>query len=698
MQANEAEILNAINSIFKPGDVVEVRVPKTKQFGTVSGYFSNFEEMAKKIVELSGQHAGVYYTLNPVVPALLARTDNKLERKASTTTSDPDIARRSWLLIDADPVRPAGISSTDAEKAAALDTLKQVYSYLKELGWPAPISADSGNGYHLLYKLDLPNTKENTDLVKSVLKALGDRFDTDAVKIDKSVFNAARIVKAYGSLACKGVSTVDRPHRLSKLRTTTGGKEAVSVEQLQELTSVAPKSILLPAQSYSGSGSGKVITTDRIEEFLAYYEIAFKEMKRESNGYKWVLEECPFNPEHNQGEVAVFLNDDGGPGFRCMHNSCAENGWKQFRPHLEQTFNKKFYFFNNKPSALPANAKSISKLHLVSAADAVPEKITWLWKDRIPMGKLTLLAGHPGVGKGCATIDIIARATTGAAWFDAENKQPPMQALLISSEDGAGDTLIPRLIAAEADRSKVKIFYHTITADGDKGFTLDTDLPALRQALEENPAVKLVVIDPISNHLGELSLNREQEVRQALMPLGKLAESYGVAIILVSHLNKSKDLEAVQRVLGAQGLIGAVRVAWLFQKSEDGDSTMIPMKANISKDEGGLEYEIVEQEINIGDESVGIARLVWKKKTFETADASMKKGQTSKHKQAIILLKDLLKDGPLTRQAVIEQFEAYDISDKIAENAFKTLNGVSVKKFGTEALWSLPEMNEKVIL
>jgi AAA domain len=680
LKADHAEVLAAIKQVFKEGDVVEVRVPKAKGSGTISGYFDDHNKLAQGIVELSGKHSGVYYTLNPTVPALLARTNNMITTNAINTTSDNDIQKRSWLLIDADPVRPAGISSNDEEKALAFITLKQVNAYLRSKGWPQPISADSGNGYHLLYRIDIENSKESSDLIKSVLKSLADKFDTKDVKIDRAVFNAARIVKAYGSKSCKGAPTDSRPHRMSRIR-AQAGDGTVTIEQLQEVAGEVTTGLVISPKTYMGQGQGKVITEDRMQEFIEYYELDTKPVEKVSNGLKWVLTQCPFNPEHSNGEVAIFLNEDGGPGFKCMHNSCTENTWKPFRAHLEKESGKVFVFFHNSPAPSSAYAKPTNKFDTAKALNVKGEKIDWLWPDVIPMGKLTLLAGQPGVGKGCATVDIIARASTGAAWpKNVKNTLPPMESLLISSEDSASDTLVPRLIAAEADLSKVNIHNHTITAEGEKGFSLDTDLPTLREYLENNPDIKLVIIDPISNHLGSLSLNREQEVRKVLTPLGKLAEKCGVAIIIVSHLNKNPMLDPSQRVLGAGAMVGAVRASWLFSRQEDGPRQMTPIKGNVIKDDSGLTYEIEEEEITLSNGDVtGIARIVWGDTTYNTAgEALSKDASTSKFNQAKVCIKQMLQDGPADKSAIETQMLTFDIPDKVMNRALKQLGCVLV--------------------
>jgi hypothetical protein len=185
---------------------------------TESGFFDgqHLREMAAAAMRFSGQAKGVYFVMNPIKPDLLARCANRTDvAESGMLTTDGDILRRKWLLVDADPVRDPHISATDAEKAMAHGTILKVRDYLCGEGWPSPILGDSGNGYHLLYRIDLP--AEDGGVVSRILNALAERLNTDAVKIDRTVFNPARIVKLPGTLARKGDNVPDRPHRRAKL-------------------------------------------------------------------------------------------------------------------------------------------------------------------------------------------------------------------------------------------------------------------------------------------------------------------------------------------------------------------------------------------------------------------------------------------------------------------------------------------------
>src|SRR5665213_650317 len=157
-----------------------------------------------------------------------------------------------------------------------------------------------------------------------------------------------------------------------------------------------------------------------------------------------------------------------------------------------------------------------------------PKRIKWLWKDRVPLGKITLIAGNPDNGKSIVAVSIAAICSTGRPWSDCANTIPPSEVLLLIGEDDLDDTVIPRLIASEADRTKVHLLESVNRpGDADTEVRLDVDVPAIDSFLGEHPDIRLVVIDPISNYLGDASMVAEQEARrEVLIPLKKMASSY----------------------------------------------------------------------------------------------------------------------------------------------------------------------------
>jgi hypothetical protein len=164
------------------------------------------------------QPEGVYVTVNPVSPALLARANGRLKvagRRGALSCSDKDVLVRRWLPIDVDPVRPiAGISATDEEKSNARRVIDGVREDLRARGFPDPIFTDSGNGFHAWYPIDPP---ADDKYIEEALKGIAARHDAPDAKVDTTVFNPSRIMKLPGTWARKGDPIPDRPHRMARV-------------------------------------------------------------------------------------------------------------------------------------------------------------------------------------------------------------------------------------------------------------------------------------------------------------------------------------------------------------------------------------------------------------------------------------------------------------------------------------------------
>lgn len=218
-------------NFFNPGEVVEIRAYGLSKIskawegwaggaGIVYGYFDNAEAFGQAAESLERAKApGIYFTLNPVIPDLLARAANRLKAAdaKSPTTSDDNILCVRWLPIDLDPLRPSGISSTDQELESARKLARKIDAWLKkEFSWKPGIPAVSGNGFHLVYRLpDLLNNEDTIETVKRTLAAIAHTFKNKKVDIDLKVYNPSRIWKLYGTTARKGDHTEARPHRKS---------------------------------------------------------------------------------------------------------------------------------------------------------------------------------------------------------------------------------------------------------------------------------------------------------------------------------------------------------------------------------------------------------------------------------------------------------------------------------------------------
>lgn len=190
-----------------------------------SGFFdyAHLHDASIQALELSDQRSpyggysvqGVYWTLNPLDPSVLSRRANRISivDRDFALARDEDVIRRRWILVDCDPVRTAGVSSSQDELVASFDLICDAREYLRNMLPTDPIFGESGNGFHLLYRVDMPNDAASTKAVRDLLRHLASKFDSTRAKIDTSVFNASRICKLYGTLSRKGDSTDSRPHR-----------------------------------------------------------------------------------------------------------------------------------------------------------------------------------------------------------------------------------------------------------------------------------------------------------------------------------------------------------------------------------------------------------------------------------------------------------------------------------------------------
>ncbi|HVT82806.1 MAG TPA: hypothetical protein VHM90_19365, partial [Phycisphaerae bacterium] len=304
MNVDPKEIVRALSAILSPGQVTELRALEatTANYGKPRTIFGYFDDPAKLAAALKGigSAKGIYFTPNPVTPALLARAQNRLKDAGkSETTSDKDITRRRWLLIDCDAVRPAGISASAAEHKAALDCAQNIRADLAERGWPDPIMADSGNGAHLLYAVDLP--ADDGGLIERCLDALADQHGGDTVVVDRSVHNPARIWKLYGTMAAKGDSTVERPHRMARIIELPANMATVTHAQLEELASQAP----VKESPKTKPINGHAPTGDRfawLDAFLTRNADKLPPMTRPGpyeGGRRWEFEYCPWNPSEH---------------------------------------------------------------------------------------------------------------------------------------------------------------------------------------------------------------------------------------------------------------------------------------------------------------------------------------------------------------------------------------------------------------
>jgi hypothetical protein len=332
-----AEVARAYRMIVGDGNVTELRCLDAQRKddyrpGTLFGYFDHAEALAAAVGTITTAK-GIYIIPNAVNPALLARASNRIKPAGKgDSTQDSDIIGRRWLLIDADPVRPAGISSTDAEHTAALARIQDVVAYLQAAGWPTPIVADSGNGGHAMYRIDLP--ADDGGIVQRCLQALAARFDDATVKVDTGNFNPARIWKLYGTMACKGDDVPGRPHRMAHIIDAPQDLQLVPSELLQALAAEAPQPAAAPRQDHAGGGQVFDVA-DFIRRHGLEVEGPHDWNGKQGPGRKWTFRKSPMCDHHGDGPH-IEQHASGAVTAGCPHNSCKGKWtWQDLRQRLE---------------------------------------------------------------------------------------------------------------------------------------------------------------------------------------------------------------------------------------------------------------------------------------------------------------------------------------------------------------------------
>lgn len=349
---------------------------------------------------------------------------------------------------------------------------------------------------------------------------------------------------------------------------------------------------------------------------------------------------------------------------------------------------------SSKPSSASPIAQSEAIVHRLS--DVQPETLEWLWPDRIPLGKLVLLAGDPGLGKSFVTCDLAARVSSGRAWPDGSTwEQPVGSVVMFNCEDGLADTIRPRLDRAGADVSKivaiegVKVLDSETGESRQRGFTLAADLPTLERVVAGLDDCRLVVIDPISAYCGDADSHKNAEVRALLAPLAELAERFRVAILMVTHLAKSAGSKAIYRAMGSMAFAAAARAVWLVAKSPDDEARrlILPAKMNLAADPTGLAYRLVDGAVCWESEPIRMHA-----DELLALEANSKPDTNRNQRdEASEWLRDTLANGSRPSKEVIADGREHGHSEATLRRAYKDMGGKPTKN-GMDGGWmmSLP--------
>lgn len=552
---DETQIRLALD-VLKDNGLVEVRLFVNKR--AYSGYFRNPDNLIKELKKY--QNEVIYFVFNDIDPACYNRVQQEKIIQASVTTSDSDITERKWLMIDIDPTRPTGVSSTEEEKTEARAVGLKVYKFLRDIGFTSPVSADSGNGFHLLYPIWIQNNDENTKLIKDVLQVLDMYFSTDKAEVDTTVFNASRITKLYGTFARKGKDSSDRPHRESKIVKVPPEITPTHISLLKKVASMFP----VPDEKSRWNSYG----ADRfdLDDFLVKHGVPIKERNKYSGGEKYILEHCLFDHNHTGKDAAIFRLDNGAIGYKCFHNSCSQYKWqdvrKMFEPRAYEYSSHRNTAYGTKPEVKKAQKEDkgekfleMSEIQDIDRSNLVYIRSHFTELDKkiigFMKGELSIWTGNSSSGKSTVLGQVGLSAINdgfNVLMYSGELRPHRVKKWMHLQAAGRQFTqptefenlyYVPDKYGSLIDKWMDKHFF---LYNNDYGSEYTQLLADLRERLSKGD-IDVVVLDNIMTlELEELGNDMNNQQTTAVKSLSALAKEFDVHIHVVAHPKKAKTL------------------------------------------------------------------------------------------------------------------------------------------------------------
>jgi putative DNA primase/helicase len=333
------------------------------------------------------------------------------------------------------------------------------------------------------------------------------------------------------------------------------------------------------------------------------------------------------------------------------------------------------------------------QMSTIRAADVAPRAVSWLWQGRIPLGKVTMIVGYPGICKSLLGTFLAATVSRGATWPTGEDLAPKGSVLMVSTEDEPADTIVPRLQAADAEMAAVHLFQEVADNSGRRSLDLMRDIEALEQKAALLGDLKLIIIDPITACLGRANQNAAGDTRAVMMRLADFAARTETAVVVISHLNKGGSPKAITRTTGSLAFMAVTRVAFLVDKhpSDPDLRVIIPMKSNLGTDHRGLSFRVESVE-SVKIDAGSAPRLVFDSEPIAlTADEVLNEVRSTKEghsapQEAKVFLHRHLAEGAAPAADVQVAAKAAGISLASLRRAKKDL-GITLEKSGMAGGW-----------
>lgn len=560
------------------GDLHEIRIHGIGSFNA-SGYFRDIDSIVNAIQKYDAQeNAQIYFVLNKIDDDCYKRAQkDKIVNYVKPTTSDADIVGRKWILIDFDPKRKTGTSSSKEELLKARDVVRRTYDFLIDQGINPPVVAMSGNGYHLLVRVQLANSDENQTLVARFLKAISMMFQTEDIDIDLKVYNAARICKLYGTWAKKGANTEERPWRMAKLIKVPEEIVPNKRDYIEKIANLYKEEKPQPTRE-NNYGQGQI----DVEAFLSKHGLEYRKT-RTSSGTRYILKECPFGgSEHSDPDSMVFQYDNGAVEFFCFHNSCEQYHWRDLRLKYEpdaydkKDYNefkyKQRYYEKYRPAPEPVEIKAETDelgkkwltardIKIVRDSDRFSIKTGIYALDKAIGGlfeeQTTVLSGINASGKTAILnqllLNAVQRDIPSALW-SGELPAKRIKAWLCQTAAGknnvvkvegrdnayeAIDSVIPKI---ENWLDERLIIYNNNYGNNCEQILADVEEAIVKYKL------KFIVLDNLMALSLDYLVGTMNEKQKALMlKLDEIAKKYHVHILIIAHPRKEANFQLLRK-------------------------------------------------------------------------------------------------------------------------------------------------------
>lgn len=581
------------------GNFTEVRILGKFSY---SGYFRNFDNLVSQIEPyLNMDDEQIYFILNSIDKDCYARPQcERFVKSPKVTTTDSDIVRKKFLLLDFDPIRKSQTNSSNEQFELAHKKAQDVYRFLiKEKGFSDSIICISGNGWHILVPVDLPCDDDTNKVIKSFYTYMGSVFSDDKVEFDEKVYTNARLTKLYSTWAKKGANVPSNPWRQSKIVYIPKELKPTPIEKIKELANLAPKEEPKqlpnrPNRQYNNGG-----TLFDLRSWLNEYGISYKE-ETQGNRTKFVLEHCPWEDTHSnkqKWDSALFLNTSGQITFSCFHSHCKDKTWFDFRTFYEpnaynkpqfypqyrqiipQVPQKPKYEIKNELPELGEKWMSLSSIKKIDLTKLEKVKTGYHELDKriggLYMSEVTVLSGSNASGKSSylnsLLLNIVQQNYKCALW-SGEIRSDILKAWiqmvaaghkhLAQSQYDEGRYYVPEMVGQKIDEWLDGKFYLYNNGYGTKVEQILHDMEILLKA-----GVKIFALDNLmSLDIDLFNGDKNSKQKELILKIKDFAMANQVHVILVAHPRKVMSFLRKNDISGTSDITNAVDNVFIMHR------------------------------------------------------------------------------------------------------------------------------------